>query len=243
MTRVSTSSTGTSVPKAKRTALRIIAIVVGIILVVGIGIIPGVKRIIDERVKANEVNKIAALLASKVNVLESTDEKELEDQIKVAIASLPLVAPYQQSLSMIFSLLTKYGLHISELRFSTASDRGKEQVDVSSAISGDYTSVKAFLTDLNGSAPLVSVNSVRLSRNIGGQQVNESPIQSFLVEMSMRVHQDSPPKTIGKPSDPLPQISTELEKTLRTLQGLQSYQLQTSTSSGGFMRATMLFQP
>lgn len=243
MTRVSTTSTGASAPKAKRTVLRIIAIVLGIILVVGIGIIPGVKRIIDERTKANEMNKIAVLLTSKVNVLESTDEKELEDQIKIAIASLPLVTPYQQSLSMIFSLLTKYGLSISELRFSSALDRGKSQIDVSSAISGDYVSLKAFLTDLNGSAPLVSVNSVRLSRNVGGQQTNESPIQLFLVEISMRVHQDPPPKTIGKPSDQLPQISTELEKTLRTLQGLQSYQLQTSGSSGGFIPATTLFQP
>lgn len=243
MTRVSTTSTGASVPKGKRAVLRIIAIVLGIILVAGIGIIPGVKRLIDGRAKVNEMNKIAAMLTSKVNVLESTDEKELEDQIKIAITSLPLVTPYQQSLSMIFSLLTKYGLRISELRFSTTLDRGKEQIDVSSAISGDYVSLKSFLTDLNGAAPLVSVKSVKLSRNVGDQQANESPIQSFLVEISMRVHQDPPPKTIGKPSDPLPQISTELEKTLRTLQGLQSYQLQTSGSSGGFMRATTLFQP
>lgn len=231
-------------PKRKRTLLWVGSILVGIILEIAVGIVPGVQRVLEERKKISQVQELNRSLTAKVNVLENSDVNSLDNRLNIATASVPLVSPYQQSLSLLFSLLNKYTLEVSELRFTTVHDKERLLIGVNLTTAGQYTSIEALLKDLNNSIPLVSVNSVKLSRKIQtSAEKEQGSTPAYVADISLQVQQDPPPKTIGKPSDPLPPISADLEKTLTALQGFSSFHVQTSTSMEPVVPASALFKP
>lgn len=223
-------------PKRKQTtALLAIVSVLGSILIIVAAIVPGVQRVLTVRQQDEELKQTAATLTSKVAVLQGTNETNLENQLKTALAALPIVAPYQQTLALLFSLLPAYNLGIIDLKFLSAQGDGAA-VDVILTTSGDYDSLKTFVSKLNTSIPLVTTHGVKLTRKVESDE--------YTAEIALRVQQAPAPKTIGKVSDPLPPISADFEKTLTALQSSQSFGLQTSqTESGGAASAATLFAP
>lgn len=211
--------------------------VFGSVAAIALGIV-GTQKIFEERKLLTELHATVNTLNMKAALLKNTDENQLDGQIKTAISSLPLLAPYQETLSLLFSLFIRHNVGVSELKFSSVLSKGKTLMNVELSLVGEYQSIRSFLESLDHSVPLISVNSLKFVR-----KVSSATEGLYGANISLLVNQDPAPKTIGKASDPLPKISPDLEKVLSTLRGFTSFQIQTSGQSSEMTPATTLFSP
>lgn len=156
--------------------------------------------------------KSAHLLQAKLAVLQSLDESSQAVTVDTAVAALPLDEPFRQSLLNLDALLARHQINASQIKVESAADN----LSIKIIGTAPMSSLQNFITDANQILPISAVAGIQASR-VDNSTAASNSASAYSTEIIVQIFFKSPPKTIGRASDPLPQITADHLKTLNLL--------------------------
>lgn len=204
-----------------------------------VGIVPGVQSILTARQELAKRIVVSSGLAQKVKMLEGLDAGELQTKLDTSVLSFPILLPYQSSLSMLSTVLSRHNITLTDIKFTATKTQTGSALGIDLSINGPYSSLNLFLVDLEKSAPLVAVKSIEARKTSKPNVLLADTRYSATVNIA--IGYEKPPSTIGKASEPLPNISQDLEKAVATLRTFEAFKPELLSDSGSIQPADSLF--
>lgn len=157
-----------------------IASVVILVLVV----IPQLLNYLQVRNQISDIVNRSGKLEAKAQTLEAVDENISEESLKLAFAALPADRNVPSAVTILQSLIAQSGLSLKSTSYS-ASARGasKNSFQLNVSVVGQISGVRKFLISLRDSGRVFQVESISVSFQKSGSQVEaEIPITVFYSE-------------------------------------------------------------
>lgn len=211
-------------------------LIVASLIIIGLALyffLPRLKEYqkIRKEIKTQET-KITKL-TQKLNDLNALSEKELQDNLNLAMSSLPAEKDFFQVIEGIKNIFGQEGILLSDFKFnvgdvSTASaeagkSKTKEQnfFTINLSFLGTEEKTQMAVSRLEKSLPLLSVESIKfLSENAS----SSGQFETYLNSMTLRSYFSPLPKNLGSVDSPLPKIGSEQKKQLEVLSQYEVYQ-------------------
>lgn len=153
--------------------------------------------------------KSAHLLQAKLAALQSLDESSQAVTLDTALAALPLDEPFRQSLLNLDALLVRHQIIASQIKVESAADN----LSIKFIALGPMPSLQNFIAAAGKILPVSAAAAIEASRI--QDSVSASPSASvYNAEITVRIFFKPPPRTIGRPSDPVPVLTADHLKTL-----------------------------
>lgn len=169
-------------------------------------------------------------LTEKENFLRSLNETALSDDLKILETALPSDKDVPSFMSTVNLLATEASISVTTISLSPgkistdtakvnrgekliASDENATKLPINLTIEGSYDSVKNFITRMARAMPLQTVQSINFTRTADKEGIFGLLSSKFFLS----IHYKLMPKTIGKISDPLEEITKEEENLLSEL--------------------------
>lgn len=176
-----------------------------------VGVIPAFNNYREAGRLLKDKQKNQDQLTAKMDSLNNIDEFQQDRELRLAIQSLPALAPYQQTLTLLDELSKVRNITISGLEITSS----KEAILLKLTAVGELIKLEEFAKILNRSLPVSATNKIELSKSSASQEA--SPSASYSAELEIAFQFKPTPQTVGKASDPLPVISGNLEQALKQL--------------------------
>ena len=157
--------------------------------------------------------KASSILQTKLSSLESLDEASQTVTLNTTLAALPLDEPFRQSLLNLDVLLVRHQINASQIKVESAADN----LSIKFIALGSMSSLQNFITAAAKILPISAITDIQSSR-IHDSAIASDSASVYQSEISIRIFFKPSPKTIGRTSDPLPQLTADHLKT----QGLLS---------------------
>lgn len=183
----------------------------------GIGVIPTFNNYRRASRLLKDKQKNRDQLASKLDSLKNIDEFQQEQELQFSLQSLPVLAPYGQTLTLLEELSQTHNITISGLEIRPRS----EAISLEFSVSGEMSQVQEFARVLNQSLLISVTDSIKLVKPVFSDQ-EASASASYKADLEVDFKFKSMPKTIGKVADPLPVITADLEQLLAKLREFNS---------------------
>lgn len=185
------------------------------------------KMKVDEQVLSDR-QKAAAILQAKLSTLGALDETAQTQTLETAVAALPLEEPFRQALLNLDTLVSRHQIEVSQIKVEAAADN----LSIKFTGAGPLSNIREFVAAADGVLPLSAAASLEAARGVDDYQA----------EIVVRIFFRPPPTTIGRASDPLPQITADHLKTLNLLSQFEQIRPAASGDSNlDFAGATRLF--
>lgn len=163
-------------------------------------------------------------LEDKLEALEAIDEIKLQEKATLSLKALPARKDVFEAMEVIDRLAQETGVIIEKLSVNPgeieeeeggteAKIRKEELLAFKLELLGTQEQLQKFLESLGEFIPLADTKRVTLGASEG---VSSS-------EFSLELYFSPLPKEIGRPEDPLPELSAEEEKILEKIAGLPYY--------------------
>lgn len=207
-----------------------------IFLVIFGGFVPGFNSWRENSVILKQRQETNSILSSKASMLTNLDPTELQSKLDLAIKAIPIKSPYRQALASMSVLADRHKISIDSLELvKQGADLG-----INISVTGTYPNIYSFLQTFENILPLGSVNAIDLTSR---STPPDSMEKTYSADLNLNFHFQSSPKTFGKMTEKLPVISAVGEKSLRTLQGFEFFDLQSAgaLTVDGSNRAAKLF--
>lgn len=179
----------------------------------------------DDQILSDQ-KKALNLLQTKLSMLQSLDESSQTVTLNTALAVLPLDEPFRESLLSLETLLVRHQISASQIKVETAADN----LSIKFTASGLMSSLQNFITDVGKILPISAAASIEASKSYNSETASVSAT-AYNAEMLVQIFFKSPPKTIGRASDPLPQITADHLKTLNLVSEFEQIQPTTPDDS------------
>ena len=182
-----------------------------------VGIVPGVKRIIDIRSQSIQLTKTIQTLRTKINILESKDESTYRDEFAQLLAAVPGDKSLPTMFSTLDGLTMQTGVTLTEASLAkpgsiasgSATKRSPEEQKIESnllpftvTVNGSYDQIYAFLSQ---------VNTVRRFFRVRNFDISFSDMSTISVHMGMDAFYAPIASTIGPVDSPLDPLSPSEE--------------------------------
>lgn len=181
-----------------------------------VGVVPTFNSYQEANRLLKDKQKNQDQLTVKLSLLNNINKSQQDQELQFAVQSLPALAPYQQTLTLLDELSKIHNITISGLEITS----GKEAILLKFTAAGELSQLEEFAQILNQSLPVSVTDKIELSQS----SVNPaaSPSASYNAGLEIAFQFKSTPQTIGKVSDPLPVISGNLEQLLKQLREFNS---------------------
>lgn len=209
-----------------------------IIVVAVVGIIPGVEVISISRKKLADRRGVSAALSNKAQILESLDRSLLERNVALMIDALGVTVPYQATLGKIMNLSSRHQVSITQMQFSGIV---KSPLELTLEVVGDFNNLEAFIRSVANSLPLMSVKDVTLSFVSAPDEAETLGI--YRLSLIVGIYFSHLPESIGKASEPLPDISRDLENKLTKIRDYENFRVTASRPVESDSTIETLFPP
>lgn len=182
-----------------------------------IGVIPAFNNYRESSQLLKDKQKNQDRLAVKLDSLNNVNGFQQEQELQFAIQSLPALAPYQQTLTLLDELSKVHNITISGLEITS----GPGAILLKFTAAGELSKLEEFAQVLNQSLPISVTDKIELSKSIFVSQT-ASPSASYSAGLEIAFQFKTTPQTIGKSSDSLPVISGSLQQVLKQLREFNS---------------------
>jgi Tfp pilus assembly protein PilO len=197
-------------------------LIIFVILVVTVAVLkPKLETISESRRELIKDKKTLANLTTKVATLEGLARVEFSEKVDVALAVLPAEKNVPGNLSVIKNVALNNGLIVNNItigeigEIATISSTEKKAKDsilpsfkVNLSLIGDVKMIKDFISQIQSTAPLMSVENLSIS-----QKKTEIPETRMTIEAYFLPF----PKTLGKAEQQLVAITSGEEKIFNRL--------------------------
>ena len=188
-----------------------IALVLAAILILLVVTVPQFNQLkTDDRVLSDR-QKAVSILQTKLSSLEALDEISQGQTLETALSALPLEEPFRESLLNLDTLLIRHQIGVSQIKVEPAADN----LSIKFMTNGLLPDIRNFIADADKILPISATASVETAR-IQDELASDSAFV-YQAEIVVKFFFKLPPKTIGRASDPLPQITADHLKTLNLL--------------------------
>ncbi len=186
-----------------RTYFLAIVLALGAIFILLLLVVPQFDRMkIDNQVLSDR-QKAAGILQAKLSALEALDETVQSQTLETAVSALSLEEPFREALLNIGTLPGRHQIEVSQIKVDTAADN----LSIKFMGTGPLSNIREFIADVDKILPLSTAASIEAVRGEDAYQA----------EIVVKIFFRPPPETIGRASDPLPQITADHLKTLNLL--------------------------
>lgn len=209
----------------KKFTLPIILILVSLIFLV-IGVVPAFNNYQNAARLLKDKQKNQDQLSAKLDLLDNINEFQQDQELRLTVQALPVLAPYQQTLTLLDQLSQTHNIAISGLEITSE----KTAISLKFTAAGELKPLKEFVLALNQSLPISVTDNIGLSAS-SFINPSASPSAYYNAGLEIAFQFKSTPSTIGKVSDPLPVISGNLAQTLEQLRKFNSIASQTPLSA------------
>lgn len=183
-------------------------VTLGVLLIV---VFPQFNRLKINNQVLSDRQKAARILDTKLSSLEALDETSQVNTLETALLALPLEEPFRQSLLNLDGLLIRHQIAASQIKVESTAD----YLSIKFMSVSPMSAVKSFIADADKILPLSAAISIESARIDDASASDSSPV--YRSAIIVRIFFKSPPKTIGKTSDPLPVLTTDHLKTLELI--------------------------
>lgn len=190
-----------------------IILAVAALCVVLVIVVPQFNQLKTDDQLLSDRQKASSVLQTKLSSLESLDESSQTETLETALSALPLEEPLRQSLLNLGSLLDRHQIAASQIKIEFAADN----LLINFIGLGSMSSLQNFITDAGKILPISAIASIQSSK-IDDSTIASNSASNYGSEILIRIFFKPPPQTIGRSSDPLPQLTADHLKT----QGLLS---------------------
>lgn len=190
-------------------------------------------QLLSDRLKAT------AVLQTKLAQLKSLDESSQSDTLDAVLAGLPLSEPFRESLLALDTLLARHQIGVSQIKVDSFPD----YLTIQFMALGPMSSLYKFITDFDKISPLSASSSIEAARAYDPEGAASDSTDVYQAKISLRIFFKSPPKTIGRASDPLPVLTAEQLKTLDLVSQLERISPPLEESTSAPPAASRLFPP
>lgn len=200
-----------------------LAVILTIFLVSFFVLKPRVFEVIKTQGKLKEQKKLLSQLTTKVASLEGLDEAGLITRSDWLLKILPVEKNIDTFLVDFKNLSSQSGVRLTEVSASpgemaTASGQSKSKEDLPSesygiVIEASLDQLKAFIQNVEKSAPLLRVDEVSFSQQQGGVQSATLKLLSYYLPL---------PEKLGELESPLIEITAEENQTFQKLSSFEA---------------------
>lgn len=181
-------------------------VTLGVLLII---VFPRFNRLKINNQVLSDRQKAAGILDTKLSSLEALDETSQVNTLETALLALPPEEPFREALLNLDALLIRHQIASSQIKVESAAD----YLSIKFMSVSPMSAVKSFIADADKILPLSA--AVSIESGIDPSASDSSPVyQSTII---VRIFFKSPPKTIGKTSDPLPVLTADHLKTLELI--------------------------
>ena len=180
-----------------------IALVLAAILILLVVTVPQFNQMKVDGLVLSDRQKAITVLQTKLLSLEALDETSQADTLDTALAALPLEEPFRESLLNLDTLLIRHQIGVSQIKVEPAADN----LSIKFMTNGPLSGIRNFIADADKILPVSAAASIEAAKRDDVYQA----------EIVVKFFFKLPPKTIGRASDPLPQITADHLKTLNLL--------------------------
>jgi len=207
-----------------------------IFLVIFGGFVPGFNSWRENSAILKQRQETNSILSSKVSMLTSLDSTELQSKLDLVTKAIPIKSPYRQALASLSVLAERNKISIDSLELVKQGS----SLGIIISVTGTYPNIYSFLQTIGNILPLTSVNAIDLTSRSTSSDFTE---KTYSANLNFNFYFQLPPKTFGKMTEKLPVISAVGEKSLRTMQGFEFFDLQSAgvLTVDGSDRAAKLF--
>ena len=196
---------------------------------------PQFNRLKTDNQVLSDRQKAITVLQTKLSSLEALDETSQADTLDTALAALPLEEPFRESLLNLDTLLIRHQIGVSQIKVEPAADN----LSIKFTSLGPLSGIRNFIADADKILPISATAFVETAR-IQDEIASDSAFV-YQAEIVVKIFFQPPPTTIGRVSDPLPQITADHLKTLGLLTGFERISPPLPDSSSEFTAAPRLF--
>ncbi len=204
-----------------------IALTLGAIFVFLLVTIPQFNQMKVDGQVLSDRQKAANILQAKLSSLGALDEISQGEILETAVSALPLEEPFLEALLNLDTLLIRHQIGVSQIKVESASDN----LSIKFMGTGPLSGIRDFIAAADKILPLSAAASIEAAR---GEDV-------YQAEIVVKIFFKSPPKTIGRASDPLPQITADHLKTLNLLSRFEKIRPAAGDPNLDFAAAPRLF--
>lgn len=165
-----------------------------------------------DRQALSQVKKAANILQTKLSAVSSLDESSQAETLETALSGLPLGEPFREALLSLDRLPARYQVGIFQVKVESRAD----YLEIKFMALGPMSSIQKFVAQADRILPISAVVAVEASR-IHDSVVASDSSSVYQADIAVRVFFKPPPKTIGRPSDPLPVLTADHLTTLELL--------------------------
>lgn len=212
-------------------------VLAGVVVSIFVVVMPQTRALSEQREEMKIEEERHARLVEKRSYLESLSERELEQQLRDVELALPSSKPVFTFLSSLVGLVDDVeGLDVNNYDFSPgkiASESAEEQagrekagqiswLPIEIGFSGSLELILELVTRLEEIAPLVDINGFELSGDLNEEEIAVDDDRN--IEMTMNMYYSLAPDSLGKPSDPLAELTERDYEVLGVAQSLRTYE-------------------
>jgi Tfp pilus assembly protein PilO len=219
-----------------------------VVVIIGIGSVLFGSRILGniyrQQQELRTQERQLALLQSKVVQLQETSDAALQGQVAAFEQVLPSTKPALNLLSALSRLAREQGVILSaitlnpgrveEAGVSATEVERKQQAEkpkpqdftLEFSVEGSLSQVGTFISGLERTAPVMTIEEFSLGL-VGGrvdEETGEFTPSRVKADLSIQVHWQKTPETIGAVEQPLAQLSEAEEQLFQTLQEFALYE-------------------
>jgi hypothetical protein len=211
-------------------ALLSFALVIGGILIILFGIIPGINRIQQNLSDIKTLTKQNDDIAKKVNFLKNLDETTLQIQMQTLLSAVPQYKLLPTILSILDGVSSETGLNVKALTINTPGPistqsgqvrtvadvkLGSNSINFAIETTGTIDQLNSFLDKITAIRRLIQVKNINVS--ITGAASESAVINSSI---KLAAFYSPLPKTLGKPSDVLIPLTANEEELITKLNNM-----------------------
>lgn len=142
------------------------------------------------RSKINQGSRERNVLEEKLDILQ-TNQLEIQETQSVVTTALPTYSASTLALNQLLRLQNLYETPITELQISASSRSNREIADVTTVnidfmITGNYTTITAFISDLNTISPVLNLQDIKMRSSGSG----------LTADIRLRAYNSEPPESI-----------------------------------------------
>lgn len=184
---------------------------------------PKIREVIAIQQKISQERKTLAQLTQKVALLEGLDQNELSTKTDKVLKILPTEKNVPFILQTLRLLSSQTNINLSKLTVSPGSlstdsaqlnppaDLPVLTLDIN--LDGDKDKIKSFLSSLEFTSPLMRVKTISFSQKGDSSIALEMVLETYFLPL---------PQTLGKPEQPVPNITSQEQSAYQLLTQFKS---------------------